>query len=184
MRVLEINAYTFGELSEKVQERVLEKFRDMNVDYEWYENTKEIWTKKLKENGFLNAKIEFSGFHSQGDGASFTGEIDIQKMIDTFPEFKSLEVDKINLGILDLNGRYYHSHSKKVTGDYDEWDIDKEGDTLFESFKDAVEQFRQDLCQDIYAELQKEYEYLTSDECIIESFSMNNYEFNVYGEHI
>ena len=177
MRVLEINAYQFSELNDKAKEKVLERYRHMNVQDDWYEWTKENWVEKLKENGFFETKIEFSGFHSQGDGASFTGEIDISKMLETFPEFKSLEMDKINLGIRDLNSRYVHEHTKRVCGEYDEWETPTEANILFESFKETIEQFRHDLCQDIYSDLQKEYEYLTSDESVIEGLSQCDFEF-------
>jgi len=38
----------------------------------WYESSYEEWTTALKQIGFPEAKIRFSGFSSQGDGASFT----------------------------------------------------------------------------------------------------------------
>ena len=79
----EIKTFNFEELSEKVQKEVLDRNRGINVDYNWWEYSISEWEEKLGKIGFENADIRFSGFCSQGDGASFTAYCDTQKILDT-----------------------------------------------------------------------------------------------------
>lgn len=41
---------------------------------DWYEWVTDEWKEKLEALGFRNPEIQFSGFGSQGDGASFTAD--------------------------------------------------------------------------------------------------------------
>jgi hypothetical protein len=49
--------------------------------FDWYEFSIDDWTTALEQVGFTDAKINFSGFWSQGDGASFTSGLDIEKLL-------------------------------------------------------------------------------------------------------
>jgi len=64
----------FTELSEAQQDQVIDKLSDINTHHDWYESTYEYYNDKLKALGFYDIKFEFSGFWSQGDGASFTAK--------------------------------------------------------------------------------------------------------------
>lgn len=44
--------------------------------------TEELWGSALNDIGFYDGKINWSGFCSQGDGASFTANIDLEKLIE------------------------------------------------------------------------------------------------------
>lgn len=67
--------YSFDELSSEVQENVLDNNRDINVDYDgWEDGVTEEFKEDMKEIGIYDIEISFSGFYSQGDGASFTSE--------------------------------------------------------------------------------------------------------------
>lgn len=60
------------------QLKLIEKHRDINVCFSWYDDTIEDFVAMLaKEYGIeVSTKdVAFSGFYSQGDGASFTGII-------------------------------------------------------------------------------------------------------------
>lgn len=89
-KTTEVTYYTLAELIEKQKEgkvsstaveRAKQWLRECATDYEWGTYTYEEWEKILAEIGFENAKINFSGFASQGDGASFTANLDIAKLI-------------------------------------------------------------------------------------------------------
>jgi hypothetical protein len=60
-------------------DKIIEKFSDIDTDYEWNEFVLEDFIEKTSKLGFniSNNDIQFSGFHSQGDGASFEGDINI-----------------------------------------------------------------------------------------------------------
>lgn len=94
MRKVVTKVYTFQELldlyeKKKIKESVLERVRqwlgDANTDDNWYEYDYELWEKALESIGLMDPKIQFSGFWSQGDGASFTADwIDKEKLIRFF----------------------------------------------------------------------------------------------------
>lgn len=64
-------------------DRAMDYCRDANTDDQWYEYSLEYWRDDILDMlGFNGADIEFSGFWSQGDGASFTAEsIDVAYLI-------------------------------------------------------------------------------------------------------
>jgi hypothetical protein len=59
--------------SEKRKQELVDKHRDMNVDYGWWEYIYEDFIARLAEAGLSTetSMIHFSGFDSQGDGAQF-----------------------------------------------------------------------------------------------------------------
>lgn len=88
--------FTFKELLEyekntdratkKSWSRAVEKARQWlqegATDHEWWEYCYEKWQDALDQIGFTDAKISFSGFWSQGDGASFSSGINPERLID------------------------------------------------------------------------------------------------------
>lgn len=65
----------FSELDKSKQNKVLEKLYDINVNDDfWSECLVEDYTEKLKKLGFYDIKFQWSGFWSQGDGASFSAK--------------------------------------------------------------------------------------------------------------
>lgn len=73
-----------GEVSFSAYEHARNLCADVNTDHDWWDCTVETWKNALAEIGFLDADIRFSGFWSQGDGASFTASIDAEKIISLF----------------------------------------------------------------------------------------------------
>lgn len=62
---------TFDELDEKKRAKVIDNNRDINVYHDWYWFIYEDFKKKLERLGFYQIKFYWTGFYSQGDGASF-----------------------------------------------------------------------------------------------------------------
>ena len=73
----------FKELSPKVQEKVIErmseKYRDSIEDW-WYEEVIEEFKDDMQRYGIEDVNVYFSGFYSQGDGASFEGIVTDQEL--------------------------------------------------------------------------------------------------------
>lgn len=66
--------YTFEELSPEAKSNALDEMRDINVEYtEWHQPVIEDFEEEMKELGLEEVEVQYSGFYSQGDGASFTG---------------------------------------------------------------------------------------------------------------
>jgi len=53
---------------------------------------------------------------------------------------------------------------------------------LFDEFAEAAEDLRKGLSDALYHDLEEEYEYLTSDEALLELASGNDYAFTIHGE--
>jgi len=133
---------TFDELNDSQKKRVIEKNRDINVDTEcWTDCVLEEYKSKLKSLGFYDIDFCWSGFWSQGDGASFTA--------------------KHERGNIYLIGRYYHENSMSIDSD----DIE-----LLDEAKS--------IARNLYRDLEKEYDYLTDDQQIIDTILANDYEFD------
>ena len=175
---------TFKELTKERKAKEIKKHRDINVNYDWHTDTISDFKDTLEILGFKNVRIEFSGFWSQSDGASFTGEFYLPSDDDTLEmrldKFKSeypwiYEIDEDlfeSFLDFDLSGDVYnetlniypichrYSHSNTITCD-----------------NDSVKKFARSFSDLIYERLEKEYEYLTSDEQVIETIISNEYEF-------
>lgn len=86
--------YTFAELIEKFGEngKPTEKAREWlqqgATDHNWWDGVYDNWTEALRSIGFDDVEISFSGFWSQGDGASF-----VSKSIDTAKLLRFLGTD-------------------------------------------------------------------------------------------
>ena len=196
MRTIEQTVYSFTELSEAVQQKVIEKNYDINVYDDWYEFIHESF---IEENKYFEVdNIHFSGFWSQGDGAMFEYSGIKQELVDEFID--SLNLSPMRKGWLKNNihasckgnhvGHYYHenccNHSIY-------WEVDN-GDlhwttTFYQWLESFIEDFEsfvidkyKDMCRDLYRDLEREYEYLTSEDGIIET--MNEYEFFENGDMI
>ncbi len=130
----------FNELSDEQKKKVLDKMRDINVDYNnWHDFVTDEFKTKLADLGYTNVKTQFSGFWSQGDGASFSAEKE------------DLEIT--------MSTRYCHSGSMSC-----------ESDSLLQESRRLADEY--------YRDLKKAYEYLTSDESIIDTIEANDYEFD------
>jgi hypothetical protein len=71
----EDKTYSFEELSPEAQKHAIEENKDINIDYEgWEDGVTEGFKEDMEEIGISDIEISYSGFFSQGDGASFTSE--------------------------------------------------------------------------------------------------------------
>lgn len=198
MREKTITVYKFSELTPTVQERVLDKMRDWQVDdYNWYESEIDYWKEKLDLIGFENAEIAFSGFYSQGDGASFTADINSEKIFNTlaycakryddaltiYLAEKLYQNDGFKMTMKQTNSRYSHERTVSVNIDIDyRYRDNRFWTNIMTDFEYMLDMYRIDLCHAIYKSLETGYEHLTSDESIIEMIKTNEYEFTIDGK--
>jgi hypothetical protein len=73
--------FIYEDLSPKAKEKALMWFSS-TLDYEWWEGTYDSAKEDAKAKGFDIEDIRFSGFWSQGDGASWTGSVRIKEFLD------------------------------------------------------------------------------------------------------
>jgi len=82
------------------------------------------YDEQLAEKGFENSSIYFSGFSSQGDGASFICDLNVKKIVDTYniplkPIVKAEVYDKMFYGQIKTSGNYSHSGTMDVYLEYE-----------------------------------------------------------------
>ena len=194
------NVYKFEELTKEVQEKVIDRDRYYEVNEEnfWSECIIEYWQEKLENIGFINSKIYFSGFSSQGDGACFDATVDLQVisniMFYNSTDYKEARLwrsiniaaynDRIeNPTIYTINHHYSHENTRRINSP----DIYLQECFFVDDIENAIvehlESLRYRLCIEIYRELEKEYDYLTSDDYVRSYYSENqDIEFTQDGE--
>lgn len=196
--------YKFDELPEEGKKKALENLYYINVDGDyWYEHIFDEWTEKLEAHGFMQPKISFSGFASQGDGACF----DIQSFdAKAFIEANNLQgrfhailkFPSAFDGHIQKNAYATHySHYNTRFFDYsielsetDDGSMDDEERKEFNGEYDMqasdlmheAEAVRATFSKEIYRDLEKEYDYQTSEEAIIETIRANDYDFTEDGK--
>ena len=194
-RVIETTVYKFEELPEETQAKVLDKYRGWNTDhFEWWEWTYDMWKDRLKTYGFTDVKIWFSGFWSQGDGACFDADVDLDCLTNYMfyqstsyeeaRDWRALNIACFN-GLVDdpriviIDHRYNHENCRTL--EYDSNFQDNKTSEQLVELLGTLEELRYDLCMQIYKDLKKEYEYLTADEQVRESLEINECEFTAAG---
>jgi hypothetical protein len=179
----------------------LDQHRDWNVtDFDWWEGVYDDFKEDMAANGIFVDKMYFSGFSSQGDGACFEGHI---QDLPLFLSSHALGYPKLALLLKHTSselhmhwvhtGRYYHENSLSFDADYHENFLFDQGrgnelvTTVLELQCDGVAeesdafikenpQLIRHHCQTLYASLEAEYDYLTSDETLTETLRNNDIE--------
>ena len=181
---------TVYELDE-VKEKAIEKHRYIHVEFsDWYELLIIDWKEKLEKAGFLNPKIYFSGFCSQGDGACFDCDsFDISRLLknlDFTDEEKAriLEIqDDFSISIEKTGFYNLYSHERTRYVEIDDFCVEKQSDkNLLFNLKKQIEEMRLDFCAKIYSDLNDEYDYLTSDSVVYDTLRANEWLFEENGE--
>jgi len=191
------SSFTFDKLSEEAKATALEKHRDWNVDcFEWWDGVYEQWQERLEELGYNNVEIQFSGFWCQGDGASFTADIDLVKWLlkhdlagiiarARFSQDFEVLTDNIWVSLQRTNSYYTHENT---VGSSWEINVAFNNSTLEKEVEDILDNHILDVSrgymQDIYKDLEAEYYYLTSDEIIAESLMANELQFDEDGNSL
>ncbi len=186
--------YDIDELDPDAKKKALDKHRDFNTDDEyWYKPVFETWEEKLKALGFEGIDIRFTGFWNQGDGASFTAdEVDIRTFLKAEKiggDYRSLlgiiQHDWSVWGIVERsNSHYCHENtvSADLETDYDGNEVvyERVESQMMDLEKYLTKRVRE-LSKEIYCDLEKEYEYQTGDEQVVESLKANEVYFHKDG---
>lgn len=181
------------------QLKLIEKHRDINVFDDWWDWTYDDFKTQMANKHIEVKDMQFSGFWSQGDGASFTGHISnnkaffaahdlnkeypwITKLMDMGGDF-TLRIERTSyryshentIGV-DLIYTSLFSHHIEQRDDLrsaiaDRWDqhLDEE----YASLTGVVTEIVRGYCQELYEQLEEEYNYLTSDEAVWEAIEAN-----------
>lgn len=197
----ERQSYTWDELSPEAKAHALDNNRDINVEGNWYEDTIEYWEDKLKEAGIITPDIRFTGFGSQGDGASFTGEVSglesLKTMMKTLElEYPDIVLEELDIQIVRIASRYYHHKTVEVEVIYEEdgtisympfgpeIPFDYNLNEVASKIQEKLQKWVELKCHEIYDDLSLEYDSLTDDEAVEDSLIANDYEYDEDGNII
>lgn len=180
-----------------MDKELIEKYRDINVNHSWwYQCTFDDWVDKLKEKGIVAEDFAFSGFWSQGDGASFCGDIEVltfmraHELDHRYPATYYLaEHGLVHLKLYREGNMYSHEHTVSLSSEYEDYNpyTDDSDDLRFMVFDTMLEEsikeckgFEEEVIDEcrtymrvMYAELQREYYHQTSDEAVWETIQLN-----------
>ena len=200
--VEEKTEFKFSELSDDAKEEARDAYRYRDrcpYDERWdsvYEDAVRmgemlgimITTRKRKTargREYQETGISFSGFSSQGDGASFEGDYRFkedaieqitkecrdEELLRIANELTLLQVTRRLHGhesvqaAISASGSYCHSGTMHV--ELDAWDDDRSDDNaVYAEAEETVTQLMRDFANWIYKQLKAEHDYLTSDEVI------------------
>jgi len=195
--------YTFDELSPEAKERAIENERssmDESMGDWWYEPIIEGETEKLESEGFEDIDIQFTGFHSQGDGASFTGRVkDMKLFVKGTLGMKNIDdrvLENIEISIVRTYTRHVHENSVRFECKVDDEEEDivlfrAAGLNIKISIPDQCQKIEEvggpwvrSRCKEIYSRLNKEYDSYFEDDHIIADIKANDYKFDKDGNII
>lgn len=209
MKTINIELYGFSELAEQVQEKVLEDFRYLNTDYDWWETEYEDFLSIAPFIGVATSyrQIFFKGFWSQGSGSTFEAKVDILQLINGIStkawhehapilelDLKPCPIDKRVIGLIE-NGTIEISlqtliptSSNYLVIRFDQnvnllnkvySNIEKELEKLEAWATESLEVVNTYL----YQTLKNTCDYLTGDEAVKETIELNEYLFTSNGKH-
>ena len=186
MQTKVIETYGIEELEGRAKENALDWLRE-GLDYEWYDFVFEDAKKCASILGIEIDNIYFSGFYSQGDGACFNGRFSYAKgWKKALKAYAPIDAELLRIGhelqgtqkpyLYNLSGTVDCNERYKSTKAVFHWSDKVSGGT-----EDDLSQAFTDFASWIYKNLQTEYDWLTSEEQLIENAQANGYQFDENG---
>jgi len=157
-----IEAFTFEELSEEARQHAIEKLYDLNVSFDWWQFIYE---------DAENAGIKINGFDI--DRGSYCEIKFIESAEYSAQYIVSNHGEKCDT--FECASAYLKDRDRTIEGDFEDlYELDYLLDYLDDAFMKLLSECYLQL-------LRQEYEYLTSEEAIIETIKANEYEFTKEG---
>lgn len=167
-----IEVYEFDELSPQAKRAACQQIGDsMTDDPWWHECVYDAFIERAASYGLEvdEDNIQFSGFWSQGDGASFTCDnIDTVKLLHALgikvKEGSEKDVhDYIDASIERIDWHYCHENTVEAKVFSYSYEFEEENsdyiDSLAEVLEERLEDLKDDLCSDLYRDLEREYAF-------------------------
>ena len=208
-RVVETLVYGIEELPETARESARAWYREACLDHDWYDFVFEDFETVCRILGVTLAtspvrlygggtrdkpQIFWTGFHSQGDGASFYGDYshargaarairahapkdtELHRIADALQAVQRRNFYQLNASIRQ-QGRYCHEYCMAIEVERDSptWQppTDDAEDTVIEALRN--------LARWLYRQLRSKYEHQTSDDAIDEIVADNGWTFGADG---
>lgn len=204
-----MRTYTISELSPEAKKTAIEGIRndrgftERDIDLDWVIENE---TEDLEASGLENVEIAFTGFWSQGDGASFTARVnDIPAFIKTIgvtdeilPKVLAAFEEVYEMRIVRTDSRYFHENTVRfeieemddteliLMSPFGIGDITVDLDETLEEIelvKEASEWVKS-KCKEIYRKLEKAYSEEFSEEAAEEWVDSIGMEFDEEGNEV
>jgi hypothetical protein len=208
MKMITLKLYSFNELEKESRQKALTTYRDVNIDFDWWDDEFEDFIQLCSYLGITVIKdsIHFRGFYAQGDGSVFSASVDLPRLVQAvkneawkcyaplqeFP-FRPIEIDRRVMALLANNllpnepQLFSKLRQYGIGANLGIYVINhgiKNRDNLFEELEKLEDWLRHVatvLNSFLYQCLEKQYEFLTSDKTIKESILLNEYLFTADG---
>lgn len=207
--IIETTVYQLAELDETAKDKARAWFREGGFDHDWYDavytdfeqvcailgitfKTRAI---RLMSGGSRQEPcIYFRGFWSQGDGACFEGryayargapakirayapqDTALHQLADVLQAVQGRNFYQLHAQARH-RGRYYHEYCMEIA-------VEREspfGQDMTSDAEETVIEALRDLARWLYRQLERDYEYQSSDERIDEAIAANAYTFTKSG---
>ncbi len=180
------------------------KWTEYALDYDWWDYIEERLKEKLEPAGVRDIKLYFRLSYSQGDYATFVGSIDVHKWMDVTKDGDQTYAEKypaLRIAIEDYGDSaslttYNRDCVARVSLDggcigntypagifagldSDAWDELVEEQFYEAGLEQALQDYVDDISQELYTDLREEYEHMTSEESFIESCECNEITFEI-----
>lgn len=208
--IIETTVFRLEELSDAAKEAARAWYREGCLDDdEWYEavyadfeticeilgvtlNTRSV--RLLGVGSREKPRVYFSGFWSQGDGASFDAryafarcaptkirhhapnDAELHGIADALASVQRRNFFQLHADVCH-RGHYYHEQCMAITVERDS----ATGQDMTRDAEEIVTEALRDLARWLYRQLEREYEYQTSDEVVDEAIVANDYTFTESG---
>ncbi|WP_024898996.1 hypothetical protein [Brucella rhizosphaerae] len=207
--IIETTVYRLNELSDVAKDKARAWYREDAFDYHWYDAVYEDFqqiaeilgisfkpsTVRLMGGGARQQpRIWFRGFWSQGDGACFEAYYSYRK--NAAAEIRSYAPKEAELHSIanalqavqrrnsyqlraevSHRGHYYHEYCMSISVERDS----PTSQDMTEDAEEIVTEALRDLARWLYRQLEREYDYLSSDEAADEAIAANEYTFTENG---
>lgn len=208
-RIVETTVYELAELSGAAKERARAWYREQCLDYDWHEFVYEDFETVCGLLGVtLNTRpvplmgggtrdkpcVWFSGFWSQGDGASFEGiyeyapgasrairahapqDAELHTIADDLADIQRRNFYQLG-AVIRQRGRYCHEYTMAIEVERDS----PAGQAMTDDAETALIEAMRDLARWLYRQLEREYDYQTSDAVVDETIAVNDWTFTESG---
>ena len=182
-------------IDDQLRNELIDKHWDINVGYEWWDCTYDEFKLDMQTKGITVDDMNFTGFYCQGDGASFTGRVDMIQFLKAHDiDHKYMagtffaEQGELWAEVTRGSSRYSHENSVSVNlivDSYNNYEEDSTRYQVYETMQEVLdkelpdlEKEVEDICKgymrDLYSKLRDEYESLISKEAIWETIVAND----------
>jgi hypothetical protein len=187
------DVYSFSELPDKAKQYAIDNFRE-TYDYSFRQESILGWfTEILERMGISDPKISYTGFYSQGDGLSFTGQfrynpkclesiegsLSDESILSDIKSIYSVLAEYDNQFRIDIthSGRYYHEYTMRFDFISDDYCLDNVLEEV-----EPIEHYFRSIAKRMYRLLEQDYNAQISDSAITEYLTYSDNEFTIEGK--